>query len=114
MDCFMLPGVIWTVEDIERTALRQIRELVDVSHIIVWRTLHNDRIHPYHLHKVQALRSADYAQCVNFAYYYSQLAAVNLTFSADILFTDEAAYMATRKFSSRHCTQQRSRIVHFT
>ncbi|XP_023233054.1 uncharacterized protein LOC111632765 [Centruroides sculpturatus] len=72
--------------------LRQAQELLGVSHATVWRTLHEDRMHLYHLQRVQVLTPADYPLHVNFAHCYLQQAAANATFPADILFTDEATH----------------------
>ncbi|GFU32085.1 uncharacterized protein TNCV_3833351 [Trichonephila clavipes] len=74
------------------TSSRAVGRALGVSHQSVLRTLHEDRMHPYHLQRVQAITPDDYPRRLNFATWYLQQTAENKTFPADVLFTDEATF----------------------
>lgn len=93
-----------------------------VSHMTVWRVLHEEHLHPYHLHGVQALQEADYPRRVTFARWYLQQCTVQPQFAASVLFTDEATFTRDGMFNTHNehvwatsnphatrvrCTQQR-------
>jgi hypothetical protein len=66
---------------------RRIASHIGVSCMQVWRTLHEDDLHPYHDHRVQHLEPGDHAQRMDLCHWipaHPQLLSV-------ILFTDEAS-----------------------
>ncbi|GBN37608.1 hypothetical protein AVEN_263917-1 [Araneus ventricosus] len=53
----------------------------------VWRVLHEDKLHPFHLQRVQALNERDFPQRVAFAHWFLQLSILQPQFAASVLFT---------------------------
>ncbi|GBN77444.1 hypothetical protein AVEN_219965-1 [Araneus ventricosus] len=51
---------------------REVSRAVNVPHLIVWRVLRDEGLHPYHVQKLQALIPADYAPRVEFARWFLQ------------------------------------------
>ncbi|GFU34937.1 uncharacterized protein TNCV_2992291 [Trichonephila clavipes] len=84
--------ILSTVDNNFSTSLRAVGSALGVSHQSVLRTLHEDRMHPYHLQRVQTITPDDYSRRLNFATWYLQQTAENQTFPADVLFTDEATF----------------------
>ena len=66
----------------------RIASRIGVLHMQVWRTLHEEDLHPYHDHRVQHLEPGDSAQRMDLCHWvtsHTQLLSV-------ILFTDEASF----------------------
>ena len=62
--------------------------LTSPSRMLVWRTLHEENLHPYHDHRVQHLELGDPAQHMDLCHWitaHAQLLSV-------LLFTDEASF----------------------
>ncbi|GFV48916.1 uncharacterized protein TNCV_1343251 [Trichonephila clavipes] len=77
-----------TVDNNPSTSLRAVGRALGVSHQSVLWTLHEDKMHPYHLQRVQEITP----RRLNFATWYLQQTAENQTSPADVLFTDEATF----------------------
>lgn len=88
----MEEAVLLEVENDPGTSTRAIGARLGVSHSSVWRILHEDELHPYHVQRVQALSDGDYQQRVDFAGWFLQQIAAAPNFAADVLFTDEAMF----------------------
>lgn len=88
----------------ERPSLstRGISRLVGVSHQTVIRILHDNRLHPFHFQRVQALNPADYQLRLNFCQWVVQQYALQSDFIADILFTDEATFTREGIFNAHN------------
>ncbi|GFU34270.1 uncharacterized protein TNCV_4976271 [Trichonephila clavipes] len=84
--------ILNTVDNNPSTCSRAVGRALGMSHQSVLRTLHEDRMHPYHLQRVQAITPDDYPRRLNFAFWYLHQTAENQTFPADVLFTDEATF----------------------
>jgi len=71
-----------------RLSTRRIASRIGVSRMQVWRTLHEEKLYPYHDNRVQHLEPGDPAQRMDLCYWitaHPQLLSV-------ILFTHEASF----------------------
>ncbi|GFX20077.1 uncharacterized protein TNCV_1436371 [Trichonephila clavipes] len=91
--------ILNTVDNNPSTSSRAVGRALGESHQSVLRTLHEDRMHPYHLQRVQTITPDDYPRRLNFATWYLQQTAGNQTFPADVLFTDEATFTRSGMFN---------------
>ncbi|GFY25494.1 uncharacterized protein TNCV_2486141 [Trichonephila clavipes] len=94
--------ILNTVDNNPSTSSRAVGRALGVSHQSALRTLHEDRMHPYHLQRVQAITPDDYPRRLNFDTWYLQQTAENQTFSADVLFTDEATFTRSGMFNMHY------------
>ncbi|GFU53978.1 uncharacterized protein TNCV_5057011 [Trichonephila clavipes] len=101
--------ILNTVDNNPSRSSRAIGRALGVSHQSVFRTLHEDRMHPYHLQRVQAITPDDYPRRLNFATWYLQQTAENQTFPADVLFTDGATFTRSGMFNM-HNSHLRSHV----
>lgn len=74
------------------TSTRKVSEILNVSHQVVWRILHDALLYPYHIQRVQALLPRDFPLRINFCTWYRNRLAANPRFDCVILFTDEASF----------------------
>ena len=91
--------------------------IIDLA-LDVWRVLHEQQLHPYHLQKVHALGPADFAPRVIFCAWFLHQSVDNPEFPRRILFKDETFY--TREavlncpnshiwdYANTHATQPRA------
>lgn len=84
------------------TSTRAIANEMNAAHQTVWRVLHEQLLHPYHLQKVQALGPLDYQPRVDFCLWFLQRIAIQPDFGSIILFTDEACFTRDGYFNSRN------------
>jgi hypothetical protein len=70
------------------TSTRRLSARVHIPHVSVWRTLRRERLHPYHLQRVQHLEERDFGERIN----YCQWLLDNNALHMKILFTDEATF----------------------
>ena len=71
-----------------RLCTRRMASRIGVSRMQVWRTLHEEDLHPYHDHRVQHLEPGDHDQLMALCHWikaHPELLSV-------ILFTDEASF----------------------
>ena len=81
-------NILEMVQRSPRLSTRRNASRIGVSRMQVWRSLHEENLHPYHLHRVQHLEPGDLAQLMDLFHWitaHSQLLSV-------ILFTDEASF----------------------
>ena len=81
-------NILEMVQRSPRLSTHRIASCIGVSRIQVWRTLHEEDLHPYHDHRVQHLELGDHAQCMDLCHWitaHPELLSV-------ILFTDEASF----------------------
>ena len=57
--------VLQSIEDNPNTSTRSISQQLGVSQSSLWRILHEERVHPYHLQRVQLLQPDDYPKVWN-------------------------------------------------
>ena len=84
-------NILEMVQRSPRLSTRRIASRIGVSRLQVWRSLHEENSHPYHLHRVQHLEPGDPAQRMDLCHWitaHPQLLNV-------ILFTDEASLRGT-------------------
>lgn len=62
--------ILRRVEEAPGTSTRTIARDIAASQSSVWRTLHREHLHPYHLQRVQSLQPEDYPGRVEFAHWY--------------------------------------------
>jgi hypothetical protein len=84
--------VLQQVADDPRTSTRRIGAALGIPHMMAWRILHEQQLHPFHLQKVQALNPADYPIRFQFCQWLLQRCTDDPLFAGRILFTDEACF----------------------
>lgn len=93
--------ILDTVENTPSASTREIANAMGIGHSSVWRILHEQQLHPYHLQKVHALVPADYPRRVLFCQWYLRSLA-NPQFSRIILFSDEALFTRSGFFNNHN------------
>jgi len=58
-------NILEMVQRSPRLSTRRIASRIGVSRMQVWRTLHEEDLHPYHDHRVQHLEPGDHARCMD-------------------------------------------------
>lgn len=84
---------------------RQLGREFNVSNYVVWRTLRENQMHPYHYRRVQSLLPADYAARVEFCRWLLRQHEENADFVSSILFTDEATFTRNGAFNYHNAHQ---------
>lgn len=84
------------------TSTRRVARTLGVSHASVWRVLHEERMHPYHLQKVQHLKNTDFQPRLDFCRWLINRRNLRRSFSDHILYTDEASFGRDGIFNSRN------------
>jgi len=74
------------------TSTRTISAADGVHRNTVWRILHEDRLYPYHLQRLQGLKLEDLPRCVRFCQWYLEQCVRHPQFLCKLLFTDEAMF----------------------
>jgi len=97
-------AVLNSVDENPEISTRKIAFNLNISHVLVWRILHDFLLYPYHIQRVQALLPRDFPLRINFCQWFLQKIAENPLFDAEILFTDEANFSrnAIRNFHNNH------------
>ncbi|KAJ8986066.1 hypothetical protein NQ317_003360 [Molorchus minor] len=80
------------LEEDPSVSTRTIAREVGVSQSIVWRTLREAQLYPYHVQHVEALASADYPVRKAFCEWFLEQNNRHPRFTADVLATDEACF----------------------
>lgn len=75
-----------------RTSTRRAAAAFNVNHMIVWRTLRSDGLHPYHFSRLQELTPADFGPRVTFCEWYRSRMEEDASFGENVLWTDEASF----------------------
>jgi hypothetical protein len=75
----------------------QLNHIVGTSNTTIWRTLHNENMHPYHY-----TLSGDYERRLNFGTWLLEIDAQNFTFIERILFAVEANFSRNRVVNLRN------------
>jgi hypothetical protein len=84
--------VLRRVEDHPGTSVRRIAAAEGIGVPLVWRTVHEQLLHPYHIQRVQALTPPDHRARVVYCHWLLAKCVVNPRFVANILFTDKAGF----------------------
>ena len=84
--------VLHVVDENPSESTRRIAVRERVSHMTIWRILHDTLLYPYHFQRVQGLTVADFEPRRIFCQRMLQQCAVFVNFLACILFTDEAGF----------------------
>ena len=84
--------VLRRVERDPSTNTRRMARDLRGSSTTVWRVLHQEHLHPYHIARVPSLGPADFAPRVDFCQWILQRCAEDPAFLQLILFTDEATF----------------------
>lgn len=88
-------AVLNEIEEHPETSTRKISVLLNISHQVVWRILHDSLLYPYHIQRVQALLPRDFPLRINYCRWYRNRLVANPNFECIILFTDEASFSRT-------------------
>jgi len=94
--------ILERVENAPFVSTREIANAMRIGHSSVWRILHEQLLHPYHLQKVHALIPADYPLRVFFCQWYLRSLINNPQFNRNILFSDEALFTRNGYFNSHN------------
>lgn len=92
--------VLDLVDENPDRSTRHLAAEVGMSHMAVWRVLHEQQLYPYHVQTVQALQPGDYAPRLVFCRWLRQKNLENDNFVKNILSTDEATF--TRNGVTNH------------
>ncbi|RZC38176.1 HTH Tnp Tc3 2 domain containing protein, partial [Asbolus verrucosus] len=84
--------ILREIENQPQLSTRRLANQVGVSRFVVWRTLKEQGLHPYHVQKVQALKPEDFPRRIYFCEWLLANQAENPNFAANILATDEAGF----------------------
>lgn len=97
-------AVLNLVEQNPNISTRKIGNILNITHVLVWRILQSYLLYPYHIQRVQALLPRDFPLRINFCQWFIQMVTENPQFDAKILFTDEANFSrnAIQNFHNNH------------
>lgn len=97
-------AVLNSIEEDPGLSTRKIGNNLNISHILVWKILHDFLLYPYHIQRVQALLPRDFPLRMNFCQWFLQKMYENPLFDTEILFTDEANFSrnAIQNFHNNH------------
>lgn len=84
--------ILARIEHNPGASVRRISAEVGISYPLVWRTLHEQLLYPYHVQRVQALNPLDHQARMVFCRWFLRNDAEDPRFLANILFTDEAGF----------------------
>lgn len=96
------PEILNIVEENPSISVRRLSYRVGVSPFIVWRTLKEQGLHPYHLQRVQALKQEDLPRRVRFCEWLLERNDQDPQFVENLLSTDEATFTRDGVFNSRN------------
>ncbi|KAG5890951.1 hypothetical protein JTB14_026306 [Gonioctena quinquepunctata] len=80
------------LEENPETSTRTIAEALNSTQSTVWRIIHDQQFHPYHIQRVQALLPRDFPQRITMCQWFLRKLAGNPQFLRYVLFTDEANF----------------------
>ncbi|GFW36497.1 DUF4817 domain-containing protein [Trichonephila clavipes] len=83
------------LQELERnpsTSTRVVSRETHIPQATIWRIVHDEGLHPYHLQRVQALELGDYNKRRDFARWFLHESNADRNFAASVLFTDEATF----------------------
>lgn len=97
-------AVLNSIDENPELSTRKIGSNLNISHVLVWKILHDFLLYPYHIQRVQALLPRDFPLRVNFCRWFLERIAHNPLFDREIMFTDEANFSrnAIRNFHNNH------------
>ena len=98
-------AIIDHVMDNPAVSTRRTAHRLRLTQNYVWRTIHREELHPYHLQPVQGLRPEDYAKRVRFCRWILDKIETRPDFLNVILWTDEAQF--TRDGINNHHNDHR-------
>lgn len=85
-------AILHQVEENPAASTRGISRATAVSRHVVWRTLRENLLHPYHIQRVQFLEETDFPRRMQFCQWLLRRHGEDLEFASNILFTDEANF----------------------
>lgn len=96
--------VLNSIEEDPNLSTRKISRNLNISHVLVWRILHDFLLYPYHVQRVQALLPRDFPLRRNFSEWFLGKINENGLFATNILYTDEANFSRTaiQNFHNNH------------
>jgi len=84
--------ILAIVQENPGTSIRRIAAQIDISPRLIWRTLKEQLLYPYHIQRVQTLNPPDFRARLEFCRWILRKQARNVNLIANILFTDEAGF----------------------
>ena len=98
------PEILNMVEENPSISVRRLSYRVGVSPFVVWRTLREQGLHPYHLQRVQALKEADLPRRITFCEWLLQKNDEDQQFIGNLLSTDETTFTRDGLFNCHNTT----------
>lgn len=86
------PQILDVVAEEPTISIRRLALRMGISTFIVWRTLHEQGLHPYHIQRVQALEPGDPPRRLVFCRWLRDKIQNHPDFLNNLLFTDEAGF----------------------
>ncbi|KAJ3661754.1 hypothetical protein Zmor_006139 [Zophobas morio] len=90
------------VEEEPGISARRLSYRVGISMFVVWRTLHNQGLYPYHVQRVHTLKPEDLPRRMRFCEWLFERNRADLRFVATIFFTDESTFTRDGIFNARN------------
>ncbi|KAG5893606.1 hypothetical protein JTB14_019277 [Gonioctena quinquepunctata] len=97
-------AVLNALEENPETSTRIIAEALNSTQSTVWRIIHDQQFHPYHIQEIQALLPRDFLQRITMRQWFLRKLAENPQFSRYVHFADEANFSrnAITNFHNNH------------
>ena len=92
-------AVLREVEQHPETSVRRMSAAVGISAPLVWRTLHEQLLYPYHVQRVHNQHPPDFQARMEFCRWFLRKFAQRPNIAANILFTDEAIFTRSGIFN---------------
>lgn len=94
--------ILTTVDENAETSVRRVSAQVEINKNVVWRTLHQQILYPYHIQRVQALTNSDCQRRLPFCRWFLGKCAEYSNFAPNVLFTEEAGLSRDGIFNLRN------------
>lgn len=96
------PEILDVVAEEPNISIRRLALRMGVSTFIVWRTLREQGLHPYHIQRVQALEPGDPPRRLAFCHWLRAILQQQPNFLNNVIFTDEAGFTRDGIFNSQN------------
>jgi hypothetical protein len=94
--------VLHLVDSIPSASTWQTADIMQTNHMVIWCMLHEQQLHPYHPHRVQAMGPVNFPAWVQFSEWYLRQCNTQPLFPYLVLFMEEACFTCEAMFNSRN------------